>query len=374
MTTNIQSPKTEMQCFEDNKLKGADLTSVIHRVLNIVDKMAGATVDNSAILQYFDQENLGKGMFQAAAAGFLLDVRKYIMSTMHFAHEVSHILMQEINSVLAVLSHSIHCTVYIPGVTQLWENVISKGTQRLSVISLMSLPGSLAFTVSYKAHFNGREPFDNDDVRALMTAERPQDYMTVWSECTRKKDCRSSDMLPMDKRFNSLTWLFASHKIVMGGMMALTEPSQSILRYIVPLKPVFQFMHHMASYPFPDPRSPQAYSVETWLYGLLPLAFMSANNAAKAGALEMIVRVPQVALSVLESHAAYKDAEEKLAGINPVSAVGWHWNLRSLSSIVNAMPVLPVIQASSLRAAPRLISMLMDTARLEIDMRTNLKF
>jgi hypothetical protein len=291
---------------------------------------------------------------------------------MHLSHQIASIVINELHTVLAAISQKLHCGVDVPFIGHIWEKYITQGTQDFSFISLAALPGALAFTVSYKAHFNGREPFDNDDVRALIKAPTPTDYILKWKEC---KDCRSAEVYPIEKRFHALTWLFASHRIAMGSILAITEPIQNIVRYVIPFKPVFQFLHQMASFPFQDPRKPRYLAVETWIYGLIPLVFLSASNQHKAGTLEMVIRVPHAALSVVEFASAYKTDLSLRQRVNPLSALAWHWRLKGLSDIVHAMPQLPgMLKITSYETNPRMIGTLLDIARLEMDITMGWKF
>ena len=388
ITHGITTEQGKITCSGIPGIKEVSLSKAVaqmvfsfkHRIMAKLGKQQLKSLMQDSI----EPEKFGNGMFAAAVVHVLKFVRNVVEEVFEIGIELAKVVTTELMSVLKMMHKFMNCEFAYTPLTELWTWLTHVGSKNdpinspFTLAAIALVPGTFAFVVMYKMHNIGQEPFDNHDVRALLGAQRPLDYMTEWTRC---QQCRSLEELSVERRVNTLSWLFGYQRIFMSGLLSFHEPVQRVLNKfpLIPLpvaRPIFHFMHHMMSFPLqlPDKKTFNSIALKSWEFGLPSLVF--ASTADWGGDLyDDLFRVLGIGIAVLDNQYAVSKELTFVQQLNPLSGRALHWKLKGLSQILNSVPILPgVLKLEQYALNNRLVATVLDKVRMDIDMFMNWKF
>lgn len=388
VNSGMNSEKAILTCNHIPGMKKVSLKKSFEKMTLQLEQRVGKKLTEKQMQKIWidsvGSKELSQGLFTSAVIHFLKFVKHIIQEVFEIGQELVSSISGDIMVVLNDLNSFMNCEFEYGPLSDLWhyltrvEGLNSKRRERFALSSVLMLPGSLYFVLSYKIHHNGEEPFDNHDLRSIMLAQQPTEYISYWVRCVQ---CRSLEELPLKKRMNMLTWLFGYHKIFMTMLLSMVEPAQRLANKFASIpasvvKPVFHYLHHMMSFPFqtPDRQLFNPVSIETWKYGLVPLVFANSPSWG-SDYYDDTARVIFIGLSVLDVETSWRKEMSLVEYLNPLSGRSLHWKLKEMSQVLNSIPMLPnILKLKSYVINGRLVSAVLDKTRMEMDIYMNWNF
>lgn len=282
MYPNFKEPMKSVQPSSSDQSLVAEIVGIL------TSAFSESKIDFKDMGQSFSQINAGLAAKSKSKGGMGLqftDILDFIRKTMGVMLRgllrLCVIIVSKVTELLIQLFHSImNHHIDIPVISWIYEDIITKGTQKLTFMSIIALMAAVPVTVMIQATLNtvdsGAKDFlSKSDLQVLLSVEDPTNYVSVWHKSTGGSmqsafDPDQDKIDPgLERKRNLLSQMigsvFAECHLFNSLIGATDIISQNTILYM--LRAPFQYAMVMSKYPH-----------EWYFYGLEPVSEIKSGT------------------------------------------------------------------------------------------------